>query len=196
MYVFVQSRDIYEDRYKYLSVVGILHRIKSRPSKMFKLVVALGLLALVSCASLDAEWTRYKTAYNKLYRSPKEDMMRRKIWEGHLAYIQQHNAAYENGEYSFYLGENSYADMTTQEFVKIMNGYRMRTGPGSHLVHVAGTVWVLLGFLHYRFPRRSAFQKNRPTGVSIRAESGGLLPETRSVVIQQIWGRKMISSSR
>ncbi|KAH9488348.1 hypothetical protein Btru_063758, partial [Bulinus truncatus] len=125
-------------RYKYLSVVGILHRIKSRPSKMFKLVVALGLLALVSCASLDAEWTRYKTAYNKLYRSPKEDMMRRKIWEGHLAYIQQHNAAYENGEYSFYLGENSYADMTTQEFVKIMNGYRMRTGPGSHLVHVAG----------------------------------------------------------
>ncbi|XP_055873225.1 procathepsin L-like [Biomphalaria glabrata] len=108
---------------------------------MLKLAICLGLLTVVSCISLDAEWTRFKVAYNKIYRDPKEEMMRRKVWEGHLAYIQKHNEAYDRGDYSFYLGENNYADMTNEEFVKTMNGYRMRSAaPRSHLVHVAGDI--------------------------------------------------------
>uniref|UniRef100_A0A2C9M0H4 Cathepsin propeptide inhibitor domain-containing protein n=1 Tax=Biomphalaria glabrata TaxID=6526 RepID=A0A2C9M0H4_BIOGL len=78
---------------------------------MLKLAICLGLLTVVTCISLDAEWIRFKVAYNKIYRDPKEEMMRRKVWEGHLAYIQKHNEAYDRGEYSFYLGENNYADM-------------------------------------------------------------------------------------
>ncbi|KAI8785496.1 cathepsin L1 [Biomphalaria glabrata] len=107
---------------------------------MLKLAVALGLMAVVSCVSLDAEWTRFKSAYNKIYKDPREEMMRRNIWEGNLAYILKHNEAYANGEYSFYLGENAYADMSNEEFVKTMNGYRGHSGQGSHLIHVGGDV--------------------------------------------------------
>ncbi|XP_059174292.1 procathepsin L-like isoform X3 [Physella acuta] len=67
--------------------------------------------------------------------------MRRQIWENHLAYIQQHNAAYERGEFGFFLGENEYADMTNEEFVKTMNGYRYEERRNfSNLVHVARNV--------------------------------------------------------
>ncbi|CAL1536018.1 unnamed protein product [Lymnaea stagnalis] len=105
---------------------------------MLRLAFALGLLAVVSSAGLDAAWSRFKATHGKVYKNALEEMYRRKVWEGHLAYIQEHNAAYQRGEQSFFLGENAYADMTNEEFVKVMNGYRMRTGPGSPIVYAGG----------------------------------------------------------
>lgn len=48
---------------------------------------------------------------------------RRAIWEDNLAYIDKHNTAAANGEFSFTLGINKYADWTSQEFARFMNGY-------------------------------------------------------------------------
>lgn len=48
---------------------------------------------------------------------------RRAIWEDNLAYIDKHNTAAANGEFSYTLGVNKYADWTSQEFARFMNGY-------------------------------------------------------------------------
>ena len=40
---------------------------------------------------------------------------RRGVWESHVAYIESHNAAYQRGDISFYLGENQFADMVSDQ---------------------------------------------------------------------------------
>ena len=45
------------------------------------------------------------------------------IWEDNLAFIDKHNAAAENGEYTYTLGINEYADWSIDELVKFMNGF-------------------------------------------------------------------------
>ena len=40
-----------------------------------------------------------------------------------MKFIEDHNTAAANGEYSFTVGINEYGDLTTEEFVNFMNGY-------------------------------------------------------------------------
>ncbi|XP_059144914.1 procathepsin L-like [Physella acuta] len=108
---------------------------------MLKLVLSLGLVALVSCTQLDAEWSRFKTTYRKVYQNAREELMRRQIWETNMFFIKAHNDAYERGDFSYFLGENEYADMSNEEFVRTMNGYRFAERTTySNLVHVAGNL--------------------------------------------------------
>ncbi|XP_059159055.1 procathepsin L-like [Physella acuta] len=98
-------------------------------------------MAAVTCFQLDSQWAKFKATYKKNYKDPREEIMRRKIWETNLQRIEQHNAKYEKGEYSYYLGVNKYTDMNEQEFSETMNGYR-RSNKNKHsnLLHVAGDV--------------------------------------------------------
>lgn len=94
---------------------------------MFKLAVTACLLA-VSLAlpfdvSLDNQWESFKAAHNKQYALEVEPL-RRLIWENNLRYIQQHNLEADRGLHSYILGENEYADMTNEEFVSVMNGFK------------------------------------------------------------------------
>ncbi|WAR11248.1 CATL-like protein, partial [Mya arenaria] len=47
------------------------------------------------------------------------------IWEKNLAYINQHNLEADRNVHTFWLGMNEYGDMTNEEFVRVMNGYKM-----------------------------------------------------------------------
>ena len=48
---------------------------------------------------------------------------RREIWESNLKFIESHNSAAANGEFTHTVGMNEYGDWTTEEFVTFFNGY-------------------------------------------------------------------------
>ncbi|BFZ14216.1 hypothetical protein BsWGS_17255 [Bradybaena similaris] len=98
------------------------------------------LLAQVYGLDLDAEWVKFKGAYGKTYKDREEEQYRFGIWAQNLNYILAHNEAYARGQFSFSLGQNQFADLSNQEFKKMMNGYKMRPGAGSPLVYSANDV--------------------------------------------------------
>jgi len=64
----------------------------------------------------------WKTKYNKQY-SGVEENVRRAIWKSNLQIVQDHNLEADLGLHTYTLGINAYADMTNQEFNRVMNGY-------------------------------------------------------------------------
>ncbi|XP_013413907.1 cathepsin L1 [Lingula anatina] len=88
-------------------------------------LVVLGVCGSLPNQLLDSEWEQYKRHYGKNYFA-EESRYRRLVWERNLAYIAKHNREFDMGIHSYTLGQNEYADMTSEEFVARMNGYRMR----------------------------------------------------------------------
>ncbi|XP_053387958.1 procathepsin L-like [Mercenaria mercenaria] len=72
---------------------------------------------------LDKEWESYKSVYGKQYESHVEGL-RRQIWEDNIKYIELHNLEADRGLHTYRLGMNKYGDMTIDEFVSVMNGYK------------------------------------------------------------------------
>lgn len=73
---------------------------------------------------LTEEWAEFKERYNKVYSSQSEDNYRFKIFLENKHKIAQHNRRLSSGVSSFTMKLNKYSDMTHQEFVKTMNGYK------------------------------------------------------------------------
>ena len=93
--------------------------------KLFVAFLCLGVaLAVPFSKDLDSEWELFKKTYNKKYENS-EHALRRVIWEDNVQYIQHHNLAADRGEHTFWVGVNQYADMATDEFVAMMNGFKM-----------------------------------------------------------------------
>ncbi|XP_034479523.1 protein CTLA-2-alpha [Drosophila innubila] len=63
----------------------------------------------------DAEWSEYKTKFEKSYDG-EEDQMRRAIFAKSKAKIEEHNKKYDNGEVTWKMGINHLADLTEEEF--------------------------------------------------------------------------------
>ncbi|KAH3746764.1 procathepsin L-like [Dreissena polymorpha] len=99
-------------------------------------MVAVGLGAMVPQfdSALDNEWQEYVKYHNKQYQLG-EVAYRRAIWEKNLAYVNKHNLEADRGVHTFWLGMNKYGDMTNEEFVRVMNGYKManRTSGATYL---------------------------------------------------------------
>ncbi|XP_053387369.1 procathepsin L-like [Mercenaria mercenaria] len=100
---------------------------------MFRFAVIVALIAFAAAArmakfnpALDNEWLEYKNFHNKNYQYG-EEFTRRAIWEKNLDYIKQHNLEADRGVHTFWLGMNEFGDMTNEEFVRVMNGYKMAT---------------------------------------------------------------------
>lgn len=100
---------------------------------MSKAVLFLACLAAsiyVSLASvtyrevLQEEWNLYKTKYNKNYTDSHLDKYRFKLFLDTKHLIAKHNKRHANGETSYTLGLNQFADLTQREFVSTMNGYK------------------------------------------------------------------------
>lgn len=118
------------------------------------IILAFGLAAALD---LDGEWVMFKKSYNKMYKNDKEERYRRGIWEYHLDYIQKHNLEADRGVHTFWLGVNEYADMSNDEFRKVMNGYQMKNSlryegitflPPSNLGDLPDTVdWRTKGYV-------------------------------------------------
>lgn len=85
---------------------------------------------------LNEEWNEFKAKYNKTYADKSEDNYRFKLFLENKHKIAKHNKRFADGLHSYTLGLNKYSDMSHQEFVRTMNGYRpqLRT-PQSRFTH-------------------------------------------------------------
>lgn len=54
--------------------------------------------------------------YSKIYKSLREEKLRFEIFKSNLQIINEHNARYENGQESYFMGINQFADLTDEEF--------------------------------------------------------------------------------
>ncbi|XP_043920336.1 procathepsin L-like isoform X2 [Protopterus annectens] len=72
---------------------------------------------------LDGQWDSWKHVHSKTYPKGEEES-RRKTWEENFLYINQHNEQESMGKQSFRLELNQFADMTSDEFSRQMNGYK------------------------------------------------------------------------
>jgi len=69
------------------------------------------------------EWKDWKEAFEKVYETAEEELERMEIWLKNMAHIEAHNFEYAMGKHTYSLGMNHYGDMTSEEFVKIHNGF-------------------------------------------------------------------------
>lgn len=114
---------------------------------MLRFVLLAFLIAAVSAAPFQAEldtyWMNFKKTFNKSY-SNQEETARRLIWEGNLAVIIKHNIEADLGKYSYKLGINHLADMTTVEvnhLMKGIRGYKNASKSGSTFVPPYNTLY-------------------------------------------------------
>lgn len=72
-------------------------------------------------------WNAYKAEHGKEYERS-EDLVRRAIWEKNVDIVAKHNAQASKGTHTYTLEMNKYADMTSEEFVNMYNGYKQSEG--------------------------------------------------------------------
>ena len=48
---------------------------------------------------------------------------RRSVWENNLNFIEKHNSEAANGQHTFTVGINEFADLTSDEFAQFFNGF-------------------------------------------------------------------------
>lgn len=77
--------------------------------------------------NFDQEWHLYKSTFKKTYPTVVHENVRRKVWEQNLLYIHKHNLEADMNMHTYRLGVNEYADMTNEEYRKVLLGYRMNT---------------------------------------------------------------------
>jgi cathepsin L len=66
--------------------------------------------------AVHAEFASFKATFNKTYDTPMEEISRLRIFEANLQKIAEHNS---NPRWTYTLGVNQYADMTSSEFAAI-----------------------------------------------------------------------------
>jgi len=96
-------------------------------TKMQSLSVLAVLALAFTCtlafdAGLNQPWQLWKATHNKQY-SKVEELVRRAVWESNLKIVDNHNLEADLGVHTYWLGMNAYADMTNDEFNRVMNGY-------------------------------------------------------------------------
>jgi len=90
-------------------------------------------LTAVSAASFfetDAvqEWEAWKSTHGKTYNDAYEEINRMTIFLENKEKIVEHNSQAAQGKHSYFLEMNQFGDLTTSEFVVMMNGYKKPQG--------------------------------------------------------------------
>ncbi|VUZ48693.1 unnamed protein product [Hymenolepis diminuta] len=90
---------------------------------MMRLITLALLLSVFLVLSIEARrhfyrnlWNTWKQVYKKSYASLREDNLRMRIFSNNFNFIRWHNEKFYNGEVSYYVGLNSFADLTLKEF--------------------------------------------------------------------------------
>uniref|UniRef100_A0A6P7GVT5 Cathepsin L-like proteinase n=1 Tax=Diabrotica virgifera virgifera TaxID=50390 RepID=A0A6P7GVT5_DIAVI len=87
-----------------------------------RFLILLAVLAVaVNATSIHQQWATFKVNHSKKYGHLKEEQVRFQVFSKNLRKIEEHNARYQNGEVSFYLGVNQFADMTSEEFKAMLD---------------------------------------------------------------------------
>jgi len=73
-----------------------------------------------NAARYELEFQRFVDKYHKQYSNAAERLHRFQIFKKSLDFIDEHNAK----KLSYRVGVNQYADLTSKEFVSMMNGYK------------------------------------------------------------------------
>lgn len=91
-----------------------------------KLLVLSSLLVLATALpqAVDLEWESWKQTHGKVYEDDETENQRYSIWKQNVAAIEEHNQ--QADKFGYTQGTNEYSDLSTEEFVSIMNGYKMR----------------------------------------------------------------------
>jgi len=76
----------------------------------------------------EAQWELFKIEHEKEYLGEEEEHLRKSIFMKNLIFIREHNKKFANGEVTFEVGVNRFADMTNQEFRDAMNGLAVPEG--------------------------------------------------------------------
>ncbi|ESN92802.1 hypothetical protein HELRODRAFT_185163 [Helobdella robusta] len=85
---------------------------------------------------VEVDWLKFKSFHNKVYANEEEENLRKRIFAVNYRFISEHNQLYDNGERSFTVGINQFADMTVHEFKEMMNGLKInaeRVGGSTYL---------------------------------------------------------------
>nr|XP_023021869.1 cathepsin L-like proteinase isoform X1 [Leptinotarsa decemlineata] len=116
------------------SCVLLFSREKKNRMKLFAFFAAV-LLAVDASTDKD-QWVAFKQTHGKTYKSLLEERTRFGIFQNNLRTIEEHNAKYERGEETYYLGVNHFADMTQEEFshmLGLQNGERPNLNATLHV---------------------------------------------------------------
>ncbi|ALC42822.1 CG6357 [Drosophila busckii] len=93
--------------------------------------VLIVLSVLLACASA-IEWSNFKQQFQKVYKSPAEELMRKLNFEKKVRQIEEHNKRFHNGEESYEMGINQYSDMSYEEFAEKVTP---QLNPEEHVVN-------------------------------------------------------------
>ncbi|KAI8767416.1 cathepsin L1 [Biomphalaria glabrata] len=105
---------------------------------MLRFLVVAALITL-SCAlrsELNDLWASFKERHGKSY-TRQHDVMRREIWESNIQRIEKHNILADRGVYTYWMGENEFADLTNAEFRAMKNGFRASNKTSHHVLYVS-----------------------------------------------------------
>ncbi|KAJ8984234.1 hypothetical protein NQ317_007466 [Molorchus minor] len=87
-----------------------------------KFLVIFASVVLAISATTDQElWLQFQKTYGREYRNLREAQVRFTIFQQNLRKIEEHNAKYEAGEKSYYLGVTRFADKSEEEFRAMLN---------------------------------------------------------------------------
>ncbi|CAH2085098.1 unnamed protein product [Euphydryas editha] len=92
------------------------------------LIVLLTVLVAVNTRDLfkdiQEEWDNFKLEHDKSYESAEEERNRMMMFLVNKYRVYKHNQLFERGQVTFRLGLNKYSDMSHEEFVRTMNGFK------------------------------------------------------------------------
>merc|ERR1719361_2779436 len=92
------------------------------------LILSLVFLALASATSLSSQFQAFEHKFGKTYKSSAERLTRFATFMKNVKAIEEHN---KSGKSSYKKVINKFADMTPEEFNKVMNGYKNAPKPGT-----------------------------------------------------------------
>merc|ERR1712038_831517 len=97
------------------------------------LVLSLAFLALASATSLSSQFQAFEHKFGKTYKSSAERLSRFATFMKNVKEIEEHN---KSGKSSYKKVINKFADMTPEEFNKVMLGYKNAPKPGTAFADV------------------------------------------------------------
>ncbi|KAG5862255.1 hypothetical protein JTB14_008021 [Gonioctena quinquepunctata] len=87
----------------------------------YSAILAAVVLTVANASTDKEQWVAFKQTHGKTYKSLVEEKTRYAIFQSNLRKIAEHNAKYDNGEETYFLGVNKFADMTPGEFSAMLN---------------------------------------------------------------------------
>ncbi|XP_074594347.1 cathepsin L-like peptidase [Brevipalpus obovatus] len=115
-----------------------------------KFFILFAVLTTVLAVPQDHEWTKFKAQFGKKYATAEEEAQRHSIFVQNMEKVERHNERAKNGQVSYTLGMNKFADLTFEEFSKTHLGFKNKGKVPAPRTHVKGDVSTLPASVDWR----------------------------------------------